>query len=431
MSREEVDTVAQRDTGEVVLKTKAPMASPEEDVVADESPSPSTGRRRWPYVVGLLVVAAVVAYFLSRGPKKATDPASMAAVAAKGAPAVPVVTVAARTEDVPVLLTGLGTVTPLNTVTVRSRVDGQLMSVGFKEGQYVRAGEVLAEIDPRPFQVDLTKADGQMAKDAATLANSKLDLARFQSLADDGLIPGQQLDLQKSTVTVNEAALKTDQGGIDAAKLDLVYAKITAPISGRAGLRLVAPGNMVHATDAAGIVVLTEVEPIAVLFTIPQDSLPSVLSKSRAGDHLQAEAWNRDLTQKLATGELLTIDNQIDPSTGTIRLKAVFPNTDGALFPNQFVNVRLKIDTLKGAVVIPAAAVQRSPQSSYVYVVKADQTVAMRPVVVSMTQGETAAISKGVAAGDAVVVDGLDKLQEGSKVVPRGADAPAPKKRKA
>ena len=386
-------------------------------------------RRRWPrFALGAAIVV-VVAVLLARSGKKSA--ASGPAGAGRGGGPIPVVIAPAKVEDVPVFLTGLGTVTPLNTVTVRSRVDGQLMRVVFREGQLVRQGELLAEIDPRPFQVQLTQAEGQLAKDTAALTNAKLDMARFESLIADGLIPKQQLDAQVALVAQQEAAVKSDQGAIEGAKLNISYSRITAPISGRAGLRLVDPGNMVHATDPNGIVVLTQTEPIAALFTIPQDDIPQVSRRLRAGAKLPAEARDRDLSRALASGELITLDNQIDPATGTVRLKAVFPNRDGGLFPNQFVNVRLQVDTVARAVVVPAAALQRSPQSTFVYVVGPDQTVAMRPVEVRLVEGEAAVISRGLSAGENVVVDGLDKLQEGSKVAPRPAGAGAAPKSKA
>jgi multidrug efflux system membrane fusion protein len=325
-----------------------------------------------------------------------------------------------------VFLTGLGTVTPLATVTVRSRVDGQLLRVDFKEGQLVKEGEVLAEIDPRPFQVQLTQAEGQLAKDQAALNNARLDLNRFKDLVAQGLIPQQQYDAQISTVAQAEAATKTDQGAIDAAKLNLTYARITAPITGRAGLRQVDPGNMVHATDQGGIIVLTQIDPIAVLFTLPEDSLQAVLRKIRAGATLPVEAWDRDLKNRLETGKLLTVDNQIDPSTGTVRLKAQFDNHDGGLFPQQFVNVRLLIETLSRVVVVPSAAIQRTTRGPSVFVVGADDKVAMRLVEVAQQNDTRAVIAKGVSAGELVVTDGVDKLQEGSKVVARKAgSAPA------
>jgi len=397
-------------------------AAPETEPAAE--PAPVRPRRRGVWIAVGLVVLIAAAIAISRSGKSSSK--AQAAARARAQASIPVVVADAATADFPVYLTGLGTVTPLATVTVRSRVDGQLLSVGFREGQLVQKGDVLAEIDPRPFQVQLTQAEGQLAKDQAALNNAKLDLNRFKDLVAQGLIPQQQYDAQISTVAQAEAATKTDQGSIDAAKLNLTYARITAPITGRAGLRQVDPGNMVHATDQGGIVVLTEVDPIAVLFTLPEDSLQAVLKKIRGGATLPVEAWDRDLKNRLETGKLITVDNQIDPTTGTVRLKAQFDNHDGALFPQQFVNVRLLIDTLRQVVVVPSAAIQRTTRGPAVFVVGADGKVAMRMVEVPQQSDNRAVIARGVSAGEQVVVDGVDKLQEGSKVVARKAgSAPA------
>ena len=391
--------------------------APETEPVPEPSPARPRRRGLW---IGLGIVALIVAAIaISRSGSSSTK--TQAAARARAQAPIPVVVAEARTADFPVYLTGLGTVTPLATVTVRSRVDGQLLRVDFKEGQLVKEGEVLAEIDPRPFQVQLTQAEGQLAKDEAALANTKLDLNRFKDLVAQGLIPQQQYDAQVSTVAQAEAAIKTDQGSIDAANLNLTYARITAPITGRAGLRQVDAGNMVHATDQGGIVVLTQLDPIAVLFTLPEDSLQAVLRKIRGGAPLPVEAWDRDLKTRLETGKLLTVDNQIDPTTGTVRLKAQFDNHDGGLFPQQFVNVRLLVDTLSHVVVVPSAAIQRTTRGPAVFVVGADGKVAMRVVEVPQQGDNRAVIAKGVAAGELVVVDGVDKLQEGSKVVARKA----------
>ena len=394
----------------------------------DTEEAPARPRRRWPIVV-LVAVAALILYLTcGRHAKPAPDEAGRAGAPGKGAAArtLPVVVASARTGDLPVHLIGLGTVTPLNTVTVRSRVDGQILTVNFKEGQLVHAGDVLAEIDPRPFQVQLTQAEGQQAKDRAGLQQANADLARDQSLSTAGLLPAQQLDAQKATVAQLEASIQSDQGAIDAAKLNLTYARITAPISGRVGLRLVDPGNMVHSSDANGIIVITQLEPITVVFSLPSDKLPQVLASYRGGKALPVTAFDRDMRKKLATGTLFAVDNQIDPTTGTVKLKASFPNTDGALFPNQFVNASLLVDTLKGAVLIPAAGIQRSPQSTYVWRVKPDSTVEMRDVEVAMTEGDTTALRTGLTSGDRVVVDGVDKLQPGMRVAANETPAGAP-----
>ena len=312
---------------------------------------------------------------------------------------------AAKTGDLGVYITGLGTVTAINTVTVRSRVDGELLRVHFKEGQLVRDGDLLAEIDPRPFQVQLMQAEGQRGKDEATLANARLDLARYETLVKEDSIARQQLDTQAALVRQLEASVKSDQGQIESAKLNLVYSRITAPITGQAGLRLVDQGNIVHANDPNGLVVLAQLQPITVLFTVPADRLPQVLQQIRgSATKLEVDAYDRDLKNKLATGAVLAVDNQIDPTTGTVKIKAIFGNETSTLYPNQFVNARLLVDTLKSATLIPSAAIQRSPQSTFVYAVKPDSTVDMRPVEVQMTEGDESAIRKGVSPGEVVIV---------------------------
>jgi multidrug efflux system membrane fusion protein len=366
------------------------------------------------------VVFAAVAAFLAFHHRGKT-PGGTAAPGGPGGKggqnrAVPVLAAAAQTKDVGVYLTGLGNVAPLNTVSVKSRVDGQLLRIDFREGQMVRAGDLLAEIDPRPFQVQLMQAEGQKAKDEAALHNAQVDLQRYQVLYAQDSIAKQQLDTQAATVAQVQATLKSDQAQIESAKLNLTYSRVTAPTGGRVGLRQVDVGNIVHAGDANGIVVITQLQPIDVLFTIPADHLPQVLPQVRAGRVLAVDAYDRDLKRKLATGKLLAVDNQIDPTTGTVRIKAQFPNGDEALFPDQFVNARLLVNVLRGAVTVPTAAIQRSPQSTYVYVVKPDHTVENRNVVVELTEGDDAVIQSGVAAGDVVIVDGVDKLRPGMKV---------------
>jgi len=380
-----------------------------------ESSKPERKRRRWPWVVAAAAVVLAFVLFRSGSTQKkaAADKTAQAQAANRQ---IPVTGAAARLGDLDVYLTGLGSVAAVNTVTVRCRVDGQLLRIGFREGQLVKQGDLLAEIDPRPFQVQLTQAEGQMARDQAALQNALVDLQRYEILAKQDAIPKQQLDTQNAAVRQFEAAIKTDRGQVDSAKLNLTYSRVTAPISGSVGLKLVDAGNIVHANDPGGIVVITQLQPINVVFTIPADQLPPVLSRMAKGTKLPVEAWDRELKNRLAVGSLLAVDNQIDQNTGTVKIKAIFQNENGALYSNQFVNARLLVNTLHGAVIIPTAALQRSPQSVYVYVVKPDSTVEMRNVAVQLTQGDDTVIRQGVAPKEVVVIDGVDKLQQGSKV---------------
>ena len=350
----------------------------------------------------------------SQGTKPAAPPVSRG---------VQVVAAAAKQGNLDIYLTGLGSVTAFNMVTVRARVNGHLVKVAFREGQFVRKGDLLAEIDPRPFQVQLAQAEGQMARNQALVKNAQRDLERFKILLSRDLISKQEFDAQLSQIDQHEGALKSDQAQIDNAKLQLTYSRITAPISGRIGLRVVDEGNMIQVNDANGLAVITQLQPIVVLFSIPQDDLPPVLKKTQAGQKLVVEAYNRDLKQKLATGTLLTLDNQIDPNTGTVRCKAVFPNEDNALFPNQFVNVRLLVDTRHDAIIVPTAAIQRSPQSTFVYVVKDDGIVESRNIVVGPGEGDDVSIAMGLSPGEVVVVEGVDRLQQGMKVTARTGGA--------
>jgi multidrug efflux system membrane fusion protein len=377
----------------------------------------------WLLVIGVIAVGGWF-YRSSRNASQAADPpAAGAGNKSKGGPnagnfVVPVVVATAQRGDLPVYFNGLGTVTAFNTVTVRSRVDGQLISVAFKEGQFVRQGDVLAQIDPRPFQVQLEQAQGQLAKDQAQRKDAEVNLERYALLFKEGVIPKQQLDTQASLVGQSDGAIASDQSQIDNAKLQLTYSRITAPISGRIGLRLVDAGNIVHATDANGLLVITQLQPISVIFSLPQDQLPDVNSKLRSGVQLPVDAYDRDDTTKIATGKLLTIDNQIDLTTGTYKLKSIFANTDNALFPNQFVNVHLLVETKHDLMIVPAAAIQRGPQGTYVYAAGPDNTVKIRVVTVAQTTGDNVGLSAGLNSGDVVVIDGQDKLQDGTKINP-------------
>jgi len=381
--------------------------------------------RRWRWWLVLLALAASAAaiWIVSARNGDARPPGGKSA-AGQPSRAFPVSAVPARTGDLPVSLTGLGSVVPTKTVTVRSRVDGQVMDVAFREGQEVQAGDLLAQIDPRPFQVQLAQAEGQLAKDQALLRNAQLDLQRYRNLIAEDSIARQQLDTQEALVRQYEAAIRVDQSQVDNARLQLTYARITAPISGRLGLRLVDPGNIVHASDANGLVVITQVHPITVVFTLPEDQLPQVLKRLRAKETLTVDAYDREQKTKLASGTLFSVDNLIDPTTGTIKLRALFENQDGMLFPNQFVNVRLQLDVRRDATLIPAAGLQRGAQGPFVYVVSADQTANMRPITIATVQGDTVAVDTGVKPGELVVVDGADKLREGAKVEQQSRDGP-------
>jgi multidrug efflux system membrane fusion protein len=321
-------------------------------------------------------------------------------------------------QDLPIFLSGLGSVQAYYTVSVKSRIDGQLVDVKFKEGEFVKQGGLLAVIDPRPYQAQLDQAQAQLFKDQASLRDAQLNYQRYKDLLQNsGAMSQQQVDTQKATVDQLDGTVRNDEATVENAKLNLSYCHITAPVSGRIGLRLVDPGNIVHAADTNPMLVITQLQPITVIFTLPEDQLPEVAHHMRQGT-LQVDAYSRDDQTKLATGKLLTIDNQIDQTTGTGRLKAVFSNEDSALWPNQFVNTHLLLETQKNATVVPSAAVQRGPNGDFVYVVKPDKTVENRAVTVALTQGLVSNISSGVSPNEIVVIDGQDKLQPGSHVEP-------------
>src|SRR5579883_565964 len=332
---------------------------------------------------------------------------------------------AARRGDIPIYLRGLGNVVAYNTVNVKPRVDGPIVQVNFREGQYVQKDQVLVEIDPRPYQAALAQANGALARDEALANDAKVNLARYQKLWDEQVIAKQQLDTQAAQVGQYNGNIEADKASIETAQLNLSFCKVRAPIAGRIGLRQVDIGNIVHASDTTPLAVITQVQPIAVLFTIPADQLQPVLAKLRAGARLPVFAYDRADVSQIAAGTLETVDNQIDPTTGTSRLKAIFQNEDGALFPQQFVNCRLLLETRRGVVLIPSAAVQLGPQGSYVYVVNADRTVSMRTIQQGATEGSVVQITSGLAPGELVVTDGQDKLQEGSKVQVRTGAGPA------
>lgn len=405
-----------------MIDSSNPPLQQQTPVPGSAAPAPARKRRRvWIWLIVVLAVGAAAYFAYERfapAQTAATPPARKAGpggLKGGGGPT-PVVAVPARTSDVDIYINGLGTVTPLRTVTVRSRVEGQLMRVHFQEGQVVKEGQLLAEIDSRPFEVQLKQAEGQLARDQALLANARLDLERYRTLLAQDSIAKQQVDSQESLVRQYEGVVKSDQSQMDNARLQLTYSRITAPIPGRTGLRLVDQGNIVRGGDATGIVVITQLTPIAVLFTVPQDSLPAVIKRVQSGDKLQVEVRDREQKVKLASGTLTAMDNLVDTATGTVKLKASFANDDNALFPNQFVNVRMKLDTASGQTVIPAAAIQRGGQGMFVYVVKDDDTVTARQVKLGPIDGQRAAIAEGIAPGERVVVDGIDRLREGARV---------------
>ena len=323
----------------------------------------------------------------------------------------------ATTKDLPVYLTGIGTVTALNTVTVKTRVDGELIRVSFQEGQSVQAGDLIAEVDPRPFVAALDQAKGQLARDEATLQLARLTLGRLESLMLQNATSQQEFDEQKGLVAQSEAVVAIGQANLEIAKLQLSYTRIVSPITGSVGLRLIDQGNIVKASDPGGLAVITELNPITVVFTIPQDDIPRLQASATNQNKLVVEAFNRDITTRLATGVLTALDNQVDATTGTLRLKATFENTEKSLFPNQFVNARLLIDTMRNAIVVPSLAIQRGPDFRFVYVVRSDETVELRKVQVGLTEVVDSSIIDGLAAGEMVVINGMDKLQPNAKVI--------------
>jgi multidrug efflux system membrane fusion protein len=343
---------------------------------------------------------------------------------AAGPHAVSVAVAQVQQQNVPVYLSGLGSVTAFYTANIKSRVDGQIMRVNFQEGQVVKEGDLLIVIDPRPYQVQLEQMEAQLFKDQASLRDARLNLDRYTTLIPSGSIAQQQVDTQKATVDQLDGQVRTDQAQIDNAKLQIVYCNITAPFTGRVGLRQVDPGNIVHAADTNPMLILTQLQPIAVIFTLPEDQLPTVAQHMK-NSTLQVDAFSRDAQTKLATGKLQTIDNQIDPTTGTAKLKAVFDNKDNQLWPNQFVNANLLLETRKSSTVVPTPAVLRGPQGTFVYAVKPDKTVEARAITVSITQGNTTVVTGGVNPGDTVVTDGQDKLQTGSRIEPRSGNISA------
>ncbi|HEY7390757.1 MAG TPA: MdtA/MuxA family multidrug efflux RND transporter periplasmic adaptor subunit [Bryobacteraceae bacterium] len=410
-------------------------SGPAEEAPASTPPKPKEGaltgaapkrKWRWRWLVVLALLGVAVYLFrpqFGQLRNRLTQPPTAQAGSPgrgsgrKGGPSVlPVVATRATRGNIGVYYTGLGAVTPIYTVTIKSRVDGQLMKVHFKEGDVVHQGNLLVEIDPRPYQAALEQAEGTLIRDQALLANARLDLDRYATLVKQNAAPEQQYATQKALVSQYEGTVKTDQGNIDAAKVNVAYCSITAPITGLVGLRLVDPGNIVHSSDANGMLVITQMQPMSVIFTISEDQLPGVLQKYRAGQTLTVDAYDREMKARIAEGKLAHIDNQIDQSTGTLKLRAEFDNSKNELFPNQFVNVKLLVQEKRGVTLLNTAAVQRNAQNTYVYVVKPDSTVTIRQIETGVTEGDQTEITSGLMPGDEVVMTGVDKLQEGTPV---------------
>jgi multidrug efflux system membrane fusion protein len=390
-----------------------PAASPE---TAGRRPARAP-RKLWPWLLLLVLLAGGGYYYWTkRTPAGAPDATAGKGGGRRGGGTPPIVAVKARKGDIGVYYSGLGTVTPLNTVTVKSRVDGQLMNVNFKEGDTVIEGQTLAELDPRPFQAQLTQFEGQLARDQASLENAKIDLTRYQTLIAQNAIAGQQVDTQRALVKQFEGTVKTDEGLVEGVKLNITYTHITSPITGRIGLRLVDPGNIVHASDQTGMCVITQMQPISVIFTIAEDQLQVVLGKLRTHQRLLVDAWDREMKIHLSQGSLTTVDNQIDQTTGTLKLRATFDNRNSTMFPNQFVNARLLVEEKRGITLLTSAAVQRNSQMTYVYLVKPDSTATVREINVGVNEGDDTEITSGLVPGDVVAMTGVDKLTDGEKV---------------
>lgn len=369
----------------------------------------------WVWVLVIVLVLGAGGYYFLRQTKQKSSTTQ-----ADAAPrAVPVSTAAARKGDIGVYINALGAVTPVYTDTITSRVQGQIVDVYYKEGQLVHKGDPLLDIDPRPYQAQLTQAEGQLAHDQALLNEAKIDLTRYQSAFSQNAVAKQQVDDQEQTVLQYEGTVKNDEGTVENAKVNLVYCHITSPIEGRVGLRLVDPGNIVQANSTTALVVVTQLQPITVVFSVAEDYLPQIEAQLRKGHSMAVDALDREQQKKIASGTLLTLDNQIDPTTGTIKLKAIFPNQDGALFANQFVNARLLVDTTQDAILIPAAAIQRNANGAFVYVIKPDQTASIRNITVGTTDGDTAAV-QGVQPGELIATKGFEKLQDNARVAIQG-----------
>ena len=384
--------------------------------------SKSTRRSRLRPLLWLLLVAAIVAAGIRYFPWPDTQPKNSGRPPA-GAP-VPVGVATVEKGNMPVTLSQLGTVTPLAMVTVKTQISGYLMQVAFKEGQMVKKGDFLAQIDPRPYQVALAQAEGQLAKDQALLKNAQLDLVRYNTLVAQNSVAKQTRDTQESLVGQNQATIKSDQAQIDAQKLNLTYCRIISPVTGRVGLRQVDAGNYVQTSDPNGIVVVTQLQPISVIFTLPEDNLPEVMKRVRASATLPVTAFDRTGANEIAKGKLDTVDNQIDPTTGTVKLRAIFDNEEETLFPNQFVNVKLLVNTVPDADIVPNSAIQRGAPGTFVYLVKPDRTATVQKVKLGPSDGQRIAILSGLQPGDSVVIDGADRLRDGAKITVASGERP-------
>jgi multidrug efflux system membrane fusion protein len=398
------------------LDVPRPAPIPYPPTLPGEHAARPRARRRWlPWLIGLLLLllAGLVAWRVL-GPSKSSSRRGRAGNPADAAQPVGVAKIG--TGDMQIVLTGLGTVTPLATITVQTQINGQLMSVGFQEGQLVRKGDFLAQIDPRPYQVTLEQAQGAYAHDTALLGQAKSDLARYIALNRQDSIAKQQVTDQQFLVQQDQGLVMEDQSSIDSARLNLTYCRITAPVSGRVGLRLVDPGNYIQTGSATGLVVITQLQPISVVFVLPEDNIPAIAQETQAGHTLGVGAYDRTNATVIAQGSLITVDNTVDTTTGTVKLRAGFANADNALFPNQFVNARLLLKTIPGAIEAPTAAVQHGAPGSFVYLVKPDGTVGVQVVKTGITDGDNLQILSGVKPGDEVVVDGTDRLKDGAKI---------------
>ena len=405
-----------------------PPVLPNDPAQQSDSETPTGWRsfttRRWLIVIAAILGLALLAWLLK--PHAVKTPGGRFGPA--GAP-MPVATAAAQTGNMPIIVNGLGTVTPITTVTVQSQISGQIVQIAFKEGQTVKKGDLLILIDPRPYEVALEQAQGALARDKALLANARIDLDRYTTLFAQDSIAEQQLATQKSLVQQDIGTVKTDQAQIDAAKLNLVYCHITSPVEGRAGLQQVTLGNYVTPAEPNGLVVVTQLKPITVVFALPEDQIEPILDQMHAGKALTVSAYDRSHTTQLAAGTLQSVDSQIDTTTGTVKLKAIFPNPDEKLFPNQFVNVDLLVNTLQGATLIPQSAVQRGAPGTFVYLVNADQTVSVRKIVLGPGDANNIVVTQGITPGNSIVIDGADRLKEGAKIMVRqgtGATAGPP-----